>query len=367
MQGSLKIDLRNGVIDGAAITKVVTAFRGIAAKGLAVDIPGEATAHRYFNVMVECYKSGRFDDVLMLWTCLRRSRSPVMDRFLDANAHFFERAYFEHCVRRRAQEWRDAFLEEHLDLTPGSVPDGAAAPVVICASPRSGSTYLGMMLSMYLDRPHVSAHGRNAVDPGVHVDFDVHTWRTMLRDGAVIQTHIVPGLPFLSMLHALGIRPIVVFRNIFEVLTSKANRTRAAYADNLFGLGRGMTAEDSLRFTADRYAVRIFEFAHAWQRAADMVDCRIYDFRDIKGRWLEALESMVRYLGHTWDPAKGGRVVDDLDDLSNRNPTSFNRMTSASKEAMPAMSEETKREIRRISAAFDERAVRRLVSDEFAV
>jgi hypothetical protein len=34
---------------------------------------------------------------------------------------------------------------------------------------------------------------------------------------------------------------------------------------------------------------------------------------------------------------------------------------------MPAMSEETKREIRRISAAFDERAVRRLVSDEFAV
>lgn len=232
------------------------------------------------------------------------------------------------------------------DYTRDFCADRLGKQLFIACFPKSGSTLLKKVLGEatgFGEAHFVSAYGQNEQD----------IYLPSLLDGArhdlVIQQHCRATGPNLHLLQAFGIRPIILVRNIFDVLLSlKEFFDGGAFADSFFANYRLLSEEQRYALVVDDQAPWYMSFFAGWQRAVAS--------GQIDGLWLTyggfiadprgTIEAILKFQGIAGDSTRIARALELLG--RKHGDTRFNRGVAGRGSA--AFSGAQVEQIRRIAA-----------------
>ena len=124
---------------------------------------------------------------------------------------------------------------ELADFAPGLTPDSLGHHLLIACMPKSGSSFLSAALCAATGWPVLPmSYGYMQNEQDIHLPF------LLARPEAntVTQQHCRATIPNVQILQAFGIRPIVLVRNLFDVVLSLADFYDGGAVGNTFFPGR---------------------------------------------------------------------------------------------------------------------------------
>jgi hypothetical protein len=157
---------------------------------------------------------------------------------------------------------------------------------------------------------------------GVEVDF----LRGPVRSGAVIHTHLRPGLDLMCILRALrALRapPIIIFRNIFDVIEARAHADSNLVHHSVFSSPAQHAAQLTLEYAVDRYALEYLSFAQQWMKIRAMTSVGIFYFEDNVTDWRATLQRCAALLGDEFDWVRAENVLARYEYLKEQDPQRF--------------------------------------------
>jgi tetratricopeptide (TPR) repeat protein len=193
----------------------------------------------------------------------------------------------------------------------------------IACFPKSGSTLLKKVLceATHFGEAHfVSAFGQN------EQEIYLPSLLNGARQDLVIQQHCRATGPNLHLLQAFGIRPIILVRNIFDVLLSlKEFFDGGAFVDTFFPNYRLLSEEQRYALVVDDHAPWYISFFAGWQRA--VANGQIDGFWLTYGSFIAdpraTIEAILKFQGIEVDSTRVARALELLG--RKHSDTRFNR------------------------------------------
>jgi len=224
-------------------------------------------------------------------------------------------------------------LENHLtkfgrpavlaDYAPDLDPAVLGTQLVVVCFPKSGSTFLKSLLckaSGFPEQWFAYTYQENEQD--LYPPHLLHS----ARQSAVIQQHCLATAANIHLLQAFGIRPIILVRNIYDVLLSwKEFLDGGAYAHTFYPTYPELEDGARLDFVVDTRATWYLNFFAGWQRAARKgeIDAIWLTYEDLTANAREKIDEILRFHGLKVDPQRLARAIEQV--TSARHATRFNK------------------------------------------
>ena len=193
--------------------------------------------------------------------------------------------------------------------------------IVLAAMPKSGSTFLSRSLQFItgFDEHHLAQSYKNIEQelyaPKLIDAYDV---------GSVTQQHFRANEPNLSLLTAFEIRPVIVYRNILDVLVSMRDHLTNEALDNIPGLYpptnfRQLDSEKQLDFLAQYAAPWLISFFVSWEkfRAKCQISSLCLYYEDCREDWPAAISKILDFYDILIDPQIVRKQVEILANKRN--------------------------------------------------
>lgn len=243
----------------------------------------------------------KYHRLLELWIFAVESRNTLLLDWVNQCKHVFERTYLRgDPIEAAVPSFGAAFLKHNSEIDMPEV-----RPVFVCAMPKSGSTSFTTILAGYLGRTAKGGHNRNALVHGLEIDY----LRPLIRTGAVIHSHLRPSLDLMCILRALRVPPIVIFRNIFDVIEARIHADRNLVHHTIFSSPEQLEIQLSLEHAIDRYAYEYLSFAQQWMKVSEMAPVGIFHFEDNISDWHGTLRRCSELLGCDYDADKADAIL----------------------------------------------------------
>lgn len=209
------------------------------------------------------------------------------------------------------------------DYTQDLRADQLGKNILIACFPKSGSTLLKKVLceaTGFGDGHFVGAYQQNEQEICLPNVLDC------ARSDLVIQQHCRATEPNLHLLQAFGVRPIILVRNIFDVLLSfKEFCDVGAYSNTFFPNYRLLSEEQRCALMVDDRAPWYVNFFAGWQRAVagGRIDGFWLTYKDFIADPRTAIEEILKFQGIAVDPGRLARAAGLVG--RNEGDTRFNK------------------------------------------
>lgn len=290
----------------------------------ATDVIGPAFLKAFAQWIVHSDARLKRRYLLDLWAFANETQNPRLLDWLKSNKHVFERAFLRgEPIETAFPAFKQFFLKHNFDMELQGSP-----PVFVCAMPKSGSTSFSTILAAYLDRSVADGHNRNALVHGVEADF----LRAPVRSGAVIHSHLRPSIDLMCILRALSTTPIIIMRNIFDVIEARAHGETNLIHHSVFSSPAQHKVQLTLEYAVDRYALEYLSFAQQWMTIGSMINTGIFYFEDNVADWRATLQRCANTLGYEFDSAKADTVLRNYERRKEKDPQRFRTTGPAGRE-----------------------------------
>jgi len=190
------------------------------------------------------------------------------------------------------------------DYTRELAPEQLGAHLLIACFPKSGSTLLKRLLceaTGFAEAQYCSAFLQN--------EQEIFFPRVLAsaRENRVIQQHCRATVPNLHILQAFGIRPVVLVRNIYDVLLSwKEFLDGGAHMNTFFTHYDTLTDEERFALVVDDRAPWYLSFFASWQHAAatGQIEATWMTYKELTADPEAALEGILGFYGIKADPVR---------------------------------------------------------------
>lgn len=244
---------------------------------------------------------GCYTKVFELWLFCVESGGGILAIYILNNKHLFERIFIRSDeIFKKYGNFRDIFAKYNFGIR---VPD--RSPILVCGMPKSGSTSLSSLMSSYSARRMADGHNRNGSGHALDIDH----LRPLLTTGSVIHCHLRPTVDFICLIKCLGLRPVVILRNIFAAIESRHRHDAGAPLRRMFSSPDELRLQNELEFSVYQHAFEYVTFAQQWLKAAPTLPVRILYFEDNIKNWGTALQRAVTHVQNDYDEARGEQVV----------------------------------------------------------
>jgi len=209
------------------------------------------------------------------------------------------------------------------DYTRDLTPDQLGKKIFIACFPKSGSTLLKRLLceaTGFAEAQFAMAFQQNEQELYLPCLLE---WA---RLDLVVQQHSLPTGSNLHLMQAFDIRPIILVRNIFDVLLSwKEFLDAGAFADTFYASYGRLTDEQRFALVIDDRASWYLSFFAGWQRAIanGEIDGLWVTYKNLTADPRGTIESILNFQGIAPDSARLARAAE----LAGRknNSTRFNK------------------------------------------
>jgi hypothetical protein len=228
--------------------------------------------------------------------------------------------------------------------------------VVVFSFPKSGTTYLHRLLlkcTGFVDYllDHCSEDQQQCI---------VQQWAPMfLSQNTVSQIHAFATAPNLRMIEKLGIRPVVMVRNLFDVLVSL--RDHILKEDHVIPVAQVPTAfhawseQDQFWFLVKMATPWYLNSFVSWQRASQQMNVLWVTYEELIA---DAQETVKRVLDHSNVQLEVNRLRQVIENI-DPNTTRFN--VGISGRGRLKLSGEQQAEIRAVAAVYKDTCVFSLI------
>ncbi|EDP66957.1 hypothetical protein BAL199_17888 [alpha proteobacterium BAL199] len=200
--------------------------------------------------------------------------------------------YYERLIALAPPQTRHARRAalQHLLNTDDRV--GSETRILVAAMPKSASTYLCSLLAKLTGTPMTTPHNRN--DP-LGVDFDQLGFIRAYARGGVLHSHLGASDRTLSMVNLLGLKPVVLTRNIFDALASYLE-----HADHRVRRGldtQRLSNEQRRRISILMIARHYVEIVASWSMAPANVDVLWVDYDAVSRDLTSVVRRVLEHVG----------------------------------------------------------------------
>jgi len=197
-----------------------------------------------------------------------------------------------HCVMATGEKPRLA------DFAPDLDECDFGTHAFIACMPKSGSTFLKMALCALTGWPEAfMTYAFLQNEEELYLPF----LRTAARDDTVTQLHVRATVPNLQMMRAFKIRPIVLVRNLFDVVVSYTDFFDGGARVNTFFAGRwvGLSRERQLDLVIDNFVPWYCAFFASWSDVMkhDLLECHFLRYEDMIADKQGTLEDLAGFYG----------------------------------------------------------------------
>ena len=223
-----------------------------------------------------------------------------------------------HCVMATGEEPRLA------DFAPDLDEREFGTHVFIACMPKSGSTFLKMALCALTGWPEAfMTYAFLQNEEELYLPFV----RTAACRDTVTQQHVRATVPNLQMMQAFKIRPIVLVRNLFDVIVSYADFFSSGAKINTFFAGRwdGLSRERQLDLVIDNFVPWYTAFYASWSDVMKYgrLDCRLLRYEDMIADKQGTLEALVEFYDLGKSAAECAAAIEFVD--GRKDITRFNK------------------------------------------
>lgn len=197
-----------------------------------------------------------------------------------------------HCVMATGEKPRLA------DFAPGVEESELGRHVFIACMPKSGSTFLKMAMCALTGWPEaVLTYAFLQNEEELYLPY----LRTVVRNDTVTQQHVRATVPNLQMMRAFQIRPVVLVRNLFDVVVSYTDFFDTGAKVNTFFAGRwdGLPRDRKLDLVIDNFVPWYNAFYAGWTDVIKygLHDCTFLRYEDMIADKQGTLESLSAFYG----------------------------------------------------------------------
>ena len=223
-----------------------------------------------------------------------------------------------HCVMATGETPRLA------DFAPGVEEGELGTHVFIACMPKSGSTFLKLAMSALTGWPDTFlAYAFLQNEEELYLPF----LRKVARDDTVTQQHLRATVPNLQTMRAFRIRPVVLVRNLFDVVVSYADFFDNGAKVNTFFAGRwdALPRERKLDLVIDNYMPWYNAFHASWSDVIKhgLLDCTLLRYEDMIADKQGALESLAGFYALDKSAQDCAAAVEAVD--GQKDATRFNK------------------------------------------
>lgn len=189
---------------------------------------------------------------------------------------------------------------EAADFAPGVAPESFGRHILVACMPKSGSSFLSAALCAATGWPTLPmTYGYLQNEQDIHLPFLL----ARLEASTVTQQHCRATVPNVQILQAFGIRPIVLVRNLFDVVLSLADFYDTGADMNTFFSGRwGALAPDRKHdLIVDHVMPWYVTFFASWMDViqAGRLDARLVTYEDMIADKPGTLAAILAHQGLT--------------------------------------------------------------------
>ena len=195
------------------------------------------------------------------------------------------------------------------DFSRGLTPAQLGRHLLVACFPKSGSTLLKRLLcetTGFQEGQYCFAFLQNEQEIYLPLVLESAT------EDRVIQQHCRATVPNLHILQAFEIKPIVLVRNIFDVLLSwKEFLDKGAHVNTFFPHYGELTEEQRLGLVVDDRAPWYLSFFAGWQHAvtSGQIEATWMTYRELTADPQAALEGILDFCGIQADPVRVARAT----------------------------------------------------------
>jgi hypothetical protein len=287
------------------------------------------------------------------WNLIVRSKKNSIKTPLYVNRHVIERMYFALDPKDRGASLNTSILQQAYGLP---APRDAKPPVLICAQPKSGSTYVSKVFATLTGRDHIGLHNLNGSDyVSVHAEFDWEKWRFILSRGLVVQCHLLPSLSLSFLIECYGIRPIILFRGLSSALRSKAIHGLGNRGDTVLERFTDIDTELSLKHSVYAHAFSYLNFVAEWEGYAKRFGYQYNYYEDNVLDWSAAFRKMSCYANLQFEEHEIEKAMHTVEQRTEEN-SAFTRVPDENKKrSVPFVNSEMEEFIEDLSRGFPNR------------
>jgi hypothetical protein len=181
---------------------------------------------------------------------------------------------------------------ELLDFSDDLRTEDLAPKIFIACFPKSGSTFLNLVMQALTGfEPMVATYGFWENEQELYLPSFLH----MARTNAVVQIHAKASMPNIHILQAFRIRPVLLLRNVFDVLLSwKEFLDGGAWVNTYCKEYLSLSDADRLDYVVDERTPWYLQFFASWSYATanHLIDARCIVYREMSEDKLQALRSI---------------------------------------------------------------------------
>jgi hypothetical protein len=232
--------------------------------------------------------------------------------------------------------------------------------VFLSTFPKSGSTFLSeciLEINKTLSREQVSS---NNTLMQMTMDSIMLT-RAMGRPNTLVKTHLACNIKLQAYLVLYDTRPVVLIRNIFDVLRSFIDHLSTSYPGIIAGYPE-LSFEDKKNVVIHLMAMPLVEFFATWQMYAARNRCLIVRYEDIVDDWVSSIRQILEYSRIDASPSLIASSVEHLTGQLSVDPGRF-RYNAGVKGRGADFTEEEKERVRRLYKMYP-RVDFRIIDDD---
>ena len=218
--------------------------------------------------------------------------------------------------------------------------------ILVACFPKSGSTFLRYALAVltgFPTRNFVFSHGRN--ETALYLPQLIQG----ARENTITQIHMRAADSNINLMQAFCIRPIILVRNIFDVLLSyKEHYDKYATSSTFYAKYPDLSEEQRMDLIIDDRATWYIGFFAGWQRAiqAGRIDGLWLTYESLMTEKVEKIDDIMRFYGIEKSREQIGLAVDMIE--AEKVASRFNRGVSG--RGQSRFTDAHKAQIRRIAA-----------------
>lgn len=257
--------------------------------------------------------TGEIDRYILTGIALYRSGdiSQSNQIFKQMNMLDIER-FMVDCIEYIDENSAKAILHCCLGREPFS--ENAPEPITIFSFPKSGSTFLEAIIKNYTSRPTFSMTSANDSDS---VNLDALVFEQALRPGSIVRGHLSANARCIARCIAYNIKPIFIYRNIFESIMSFSDHFKEKYYPYPFFIEEDVALKVGALKMAFHYVEMYASWFHMEKRYGKVL---IMSYEENKKDWFSAAEKILYHSGLSVDHKKLKNAVNDSADIIKSDP-----------------------------------------------
>lgn len=198
--------------------------------------------------------------------------------------------------------------------------------VVLAAMPKSGSTFLSNAMALLLGYRHsYFAFAYHNVEQELYLPRLLDAF----GEGTVVQQHFKANEPNLQLLREFDIKPVVLVRDLYDIVVSVRDHLLNERMDNLPSLYltaafRQFDAQKQLDFVITFYAPWLVSFYVSWVEAQrrGLIDFLWMSYEECCTNWQAACEKIADYCGASCSSVAVAEAIEKTREAGN---TRFNK------------------------------------------